>query len=418
MNQHPQQSDSNDQFGKSPRCGAREAAIAVASVIIDHGFTAYLAGGCVRDEILGLHPTDFDIATSAPPDEIAKIFRGARGVGEAFGVMLVRWKGRVIEVATFRADGVYHDGRRPTDVRFATAQEDSQRRDFTINGLFRHPVTEEIVDFVNGKEDLANRILRAIGDPAARFREDRLRTLRAVRFAARFEMSIDPETEHAICEAARDLKGVSRERIGGEFRRMFAHSTRMRAVQLIERWGLDAPALDESSSVGDCPRLAGLTNEPSFATVLAAWRLDRADRVPPPIAGAWRDSLNLSGNEWKEFSEILEIVSALYEQWEDLSKSGRKRLAARGAFSAALQILVAVEAERIGGIRAIVDALATEVGGLAPESFLTGSDLIALGFAPGPRFKTLLDRMYDLQLEGKLMSKEAAIALARTEWTA
>ena len=120
----------------------------------------------------------------------------------------------------------------------------------------------------------------------------------------------------------------------------------------------------------------------------------------------------------KEFSEILEIVSALYEQWEDLSKSGRKRLAARGAFSAALQILVAVEAERIGGIRAIVDALATEVGGLAPESFLTGSDLIALGFAPGPRFKTLLDRMYDLQLEGKLMSKEAAIALARTEWTA
>lgn len=410
------ESDSHDSSLHSPRCGAREAAVAVASIIIDRGFTAYLAGGCVRDEILGLVPTDFDIATSAPPDEIVKIFRGARGVGEAFGVMLVRWKGRVIEVATFRTDGEYHDGRRPSDVRFATANEDAQRRDFTINGLFRHPLTGEVIDFVHGQEDLTNRVLRAIGDPAARLREDRLRTLRAVRFAARFELSVDPKTEHAICEAARDLSGVSRERIGGEFRRMFSHPTRMHAVQLIERWGLDAPALGELNSIGECPRVAGLPGEVSFATVLAAWRLDRADRTPAPAVGEWRDALNLSGNEWKECWESLEIISILRSRWDDLSKSSRKRLASRSAFSSAMKVLFGVDAERVHEIQKSVDRLAAEVGGLAPEPLLNGSDLISLGCEPGPRFKSLLDQTYDRQLEGDLNFKEEAIAFARAEW--
>ena len=410
------ESNSQESPSRLPECTPREAAVAVSRLIIERGFIAYFAGGCVRDEILGLVPTDFDIATSAPPEEIAKIFRSARGVGEAFGVMLVRWKGRVIEVATFRSDGEYRDGRRPSDVRFANANEDAQRRDFTINGLFRHPLTGEVVDYVDGQKDLANRILRAIGDPSARLREDRLRTLRAARFAARFEMTIDSATEQAICDAARDLSGVSRERIGGEFRRMFSHSTRLRSVQLIERWGLDAPALAESNSIGACARISGLPSEVSFATVLAAWRLDRAERAQNDSSGAWRESLNLSGNESKEIMEILEIVSTLDMKWDNLPKSARKRLASRKSFSSALQVIFGVAPQRVVEVGKTVARLATESGGISPEPYVSGADLIALGFQPGPRFKGLLDQMYDLQLEGDINSKEESIAFARREW--
>lgn len=410
------ESDSQESSSRLPDCTAREAAVAVARLIIERGFIAYFAGGCVRDEILGLEPTDFDIATSAPPDEIVKIFRSARGVGEAFGVMLVRWKGRVIEVATFRSDGEYRDGRRPSDVRFANANDDAQRRDFTINGLFRHPLTGEVVDFVDGQKDLSNRILRAIGDPAARLREDRLRTLRAARFAARFEMTIDSATELAICDAARDLSGVSRERIGGEFRRMLSHPTRLRCAQLIERWGLDAPALAESNSLGACKRIAGLPSEVSFATVLAAWHLDRAERAPNHSSGAWRESLNLSGNEFKEMMEILEIVSTLDSKWDTSPKSGRKRIASRSAFSSALNVLFGVAPQRVLEVGKTVTHLATESGGLNPQPLVTGSDLIALGFEPGPRFKGLLEQMYDLQLEGDINSRDQALAFVRREW--
>ena len=410
------ESDSQESSSRLPDCTAREAAVAVARLIIERGFIAYFAGGCVRDEILGLEPTDFDIATSAPPDEIVKIFRSARGVGEAFGVMLVRWKGRVIEVATFRSDGEYRDGRRPSDVRFANANDDAQRRDFTINGLFRHPLTGEVVDFVDGQKDLSNRILRAIGDPAARLREDRLRTLRAARFAARFEMTIDSATELAICDAARDLSGVSRERIGGEFRRMLSHPTRLHCAQLIERWGLDAPALAESNSLGACKRIAGLPSEVSFATVLAAWHLDRAERAPNHSSGAWRESLNLSGNEFKEMMEILEIVSTLDLKWDNLPKSARKRLASRSAFSSALNVLFGVTPQRVLEVGKTVTHLATESGGLNPQPLVTGSDLIALGFEPGPRFKGLLEQMYDLQLEGDINSRDQALAFVRREW--
>jgi len=399
-----------------PSVSPRAAAVAVASLLIDRGFTAYFAGGCVRDEILGLVPSDFDIATSARPQDIAAVFRGARGVGEAFGVMLVHWKGRVIEVATFRTDGEYQDGRRPSEVRFATAREDAQRRDFTINGLFRDTRTDEIVDFVDGQKDLSTRTLRAIGDPAARLREDRLRTLRAVRFTARFEMSVDPLTEQAIRDAARDLVGVSRERIGGEFRRMFSHPTRLRAVQLIEEWGLDAPALGERHSRGECPRVAALQGEVSFATVLAAWRLDRTARSSALAPNDWRESLNLSIHEAKEQHEILEIVAGFERKWNDLPRCARKRMASKGSFAAAVNVLHGTQPDRAVEILAAVAALAAEPGGLSPPPILTGSDLIALGYEPGPRFKSLLERLYDEQLEGRIASRAVAIAFVIEQW--
>lgn len=413
---HP---EPNDQRAPSrlPSCDAREAATSVAAVIASQGFTAYFAGGCVRDEILGITPTDFDLATDASPDQIASMFRGARGVGESFGVMLVRWKGRVIEVATFRSDGPYHDGRRPSEVRFATAEEDAKRRDFTINGLFRDPKTDQIVDFVNGQADLSNRILRAIGDPAARLLEDRLRTLRAVRFAARFGLAVDPETEKAISAAALDLRAVSRERVGGEFRRMFAHRSRALAVELIEKWGLDVASLGEPNSKGVCPRVANLPAVASFGTVLAAWRLDRSDRTPASSHGPWSETLNTSGSEWREYCEILETIEIIAREWEGRSRAARKRLASRATFLAALQVMAGVDPVRVQSLEAAVGLLAAEVGGLAPEPFVTGGDLISMGFEPGPKFKSVLDSVYDLQLEGVVTSKAQALDAARGGWS-
>ncbi|MCP4797338.1 MAG: CCA tRNA nucleotidyltransferase, partial [Phycisphaeraceae bacterium] len=174
----------------------------MARCLIDAGHETYFAGGCVRDRLFGFTPTDIDIATAATPDAVRAIFPRARGVGASFGVMLVPNDGCSIEVATFRSDFAYEDGRRPGRVRYGTAEEDAQRRDFTINGLFEVPSDGRIVDLVGGRADIEARILRAIGDPEDRFEEDRLRMLRGVRFAARFDLAMEPATEAAISARA------------------------------------------------------------------------------------------------------------------------------------------------------------------------------------------------------------------------
>ena len=175
--------DANFPSGSS--LSARDAAAEIAAKFSAAGYTAYFAGGCVRDELLHLSPTDYDIATSATTEQIRLIFPKARGVGESFGVILVHHKGRVVEVASFRADGRYVDGRRPEDIEVGDEKTDANRRDFTINGIFMHPATGEIIDHVNGRADIQHKMLRAINNPDARLSEDRLRLLRAVRFAAR-----------------------------------------------------------------------------------------------------------------------------------------------------------------------------------------------------------------------------------------
>ena len=178
--------EGNDSPKRAPMA-LRDAACAVADGLVRAGYEAYFAGGCVRDRLLGREVNDYDIATSARPDEVKAVYPKARGVGEAFGVMLVRHGGHTFEVATFREDGPYHDGRRPSEVTYSTARRDAERRDFTINGLFEVPHTGEITDFVGGRDDLAAKLVRAVGDPEARIREDRLRMLRATRFAARLQ---------------------------------------------------------------------------------------------------------------------------------------------------------------------------------------------------------------------------------------
>src|SRR5436190_4202816 len=231
----------------------RAFALEIAQKLRGAGFEALWAGGCVRDELLGLVPKDYDVATSATPDQIRNLFghRRTLPIGASFGVITVlgpREAGQ-IEVATFRTDAAYSDGRHPDAVTFTTAEHDAQRRDFTINGLFYDPIAEKVVDYVGGQNDLQARIVRAIGDPRSRLSEDKLRLLRAVRFAATFNFAIDSETLAAIQDMAPEINTVSPERIGMEIRRMLIDPNRAQALSLLLETKLLAHVLPEVANL-------------------------------------------------------------------------------------------------------------------------------------------------------------------------
>jgi poly(A) polymerase len=384
----------------------------VARKLREAGHRSLFAGGCVRDSILGLEAADFDVATSAIPAEIRQIFPRAMGVGESFGVMLVRHGGRSIEVATFRADGVYVDGRRPDAVRFSDDREDAARRDFTINGLFEDPETGEIIDHVGGRADLAAGILRAIGSADDRLHEDRLRALRAARFAARFALTIDPGTEAAVRRIAHDLTGVSRERIGNEVRRMLLHSSRARAVDLIESLGLAPSVLGESAPTGDHALLRALPVTAGFAESLAAWMLGRlASDTSPARQRRWREALILSNEESDLLAAILSLRPRIAGTWVGGDRAVRKRLAAAPGFAGAMAILRAEHHPVVAAVDADLPALHAE--GIQPAPLVTGDDLVAMGMCPGPAFRPMLDRAYDVQLNGGFSDRDAALATVR-----
>ncbi|HMN96320.1 MAG TPA: CCA tRNA nucleotidyltransferase [Phycisphaerales bacterium] len=450
---------------------ARAVAAEIAAALSAAGHIAYFAGGCVRDRLRGETPTDYDIATDATPATIRRLFPRALGVGEAFGVMLVRRHGRSVEVATFRSDGTYSDRRRPDAVSFGTPEQDALRRDFTINGLFEDPATGAVIDFVGGQEDLRRNLLRAIGDPAARLREDPLRALRAVRFAARFSLAIDPATAGAVGDAAA-LEGVSRERIGQEVRRMLGHASRATAIAQLQELGLDGVVLGEPSFSAPLPRLGGLSGleptgwsgaqpAPEVAAraelPMAAWLLDRvhgrralrasdarslaqAGGLPELLRSAidrWSERLVLSNAERQALGEMLlrfgpaiGLVDPIPEggapssgigrrgdappmRWATLGVAARKRLAAGPWMQAALALLETTDRARAMQIRSEITTLAAEPGGLSPTPLLSGDDLIAEGFAPGPRFATVLRAVYDAQLEARVRTGAEAIDLAR-----
>ena len=413
----------------------RASAIAIVHRLQRDGRTAYLAGGCVRDELLGLHPQDYDVATDAPPDRVAELFSRTRAVGKSFGVMLVTHSGSTIEVATFRAEGPYSDRRRPDAVRFATPEEDAQRRDFTINALFidpldpKHQPDGRVIDFVGGQADLAARVIRAVGDADARLAEDHLRALRAVRFAGRLGFTIDPPTADAITRHATELAGVSRERIGDELRRMMADPNRAQAIALLHRLGLDGPTLTELCLPDrNAQTVAALPDAISFAGALVAWAIDRAaidhpmtpqqaDHIATDIGSRWRSALCLTNDEREAFSAIARGVAALEGSWAGWGVAPRKRAGGALWFAAALRIVAVRSPDLARAISADRDALASTPGGLAPEPLVVGDHLIAAGLRPGPRFGPWLERLYDLQLEGKLASTDAGIALVR-EWSA
>ena len=223
-----------------------------------HGHTAYFAGGCVRDRLLGIQAKDFDIATDARTAEVQALFPQTIPVGAQFGVVLVVLEGMPYEVATFRADGAYRDGRHPVAVRFSTDREDALRRDFTINGMFFNPLTDTLIDYVGGQTDLNNRIIRAIGDPAARFHEDRIRLLRAVRFAARLGFAIEPETWRAVGQLAPTLTDMAWERIGDEVVKLLTEGGACSGMKLLAEAGLLAAVLPEVLA------LRGVAQSPDF----------------------------------------------------------------------------------------------------------------------------------------------------------
>ena len=390
----------------------RSAALRIARCLIDAGHETYFAGGCVRDRLFGFTPTDIDIATAATPDAVRAIFPRARGVGASFGVMLVPNDGCSIEVATFRSDFAYEDGRRPGRVRYGTAEEDAQRRDFTINGLFEVPSDGRIVDLVGGRADIEARILRAIGDPEDRFEEDRLRMLRGVRFAARFDLAMEPATEAAISARADRLGGVSRERVGQELRRMLADRGRVRAAVLVESTTLDRTVLDAGRSMETSghPRLAVMPESASWIDALAAWELDRGtagdavERLTPALV--------LSNEETATLRGLLETRRRLLEAWDTLGVAARKRLAATALFSRSCDLLATEAPDLVAGIHRDTDVLRST--GLAPVPLVTGEDLKAIGLKAGPVFGRILTEVYDAQLEGRVHGREDAIALARS----
>ncbi|MEM7228269.1 MAG: CCA tRNA nucleotidyltransferase [Planctomycetota bacterium] len=401
----------------------RDTAVRVVQTLNDAGHTAYFAGGCVRDRLMGNAPKDYDVATSARPEDVRQLFRNVHNVGEAFGVMLVRENGHIIEVASFRTDGIYCDGRRPENITFSSAEEDAARRDFTINGLFEDPLTDQVIDYVGGRDDLEARTIRAIGNAHMRFREDHLRMLRAVRFAARFSFSLDADTADAIRAGRLSLDGVSRERIGQELRMMMLDSNRAVAAWELQYLGLDAVVLHEENLTVAPTRLGRLPDDIEYATALVAWILDRhatdfEDEVDlvrrldiQSIVAQWTRALMLSNAERDAVRLLLQTYRAVLDDWSTLGVAARKRLAAIPAFQDTLVILQTVERQQFVDRRREVVELART--GLNPDPLVTGDDLVDVGMTPGPDFGRILEAVYDAQLEGSIHDRDGAIALAR-----
>ena len=408
----------------------RDDALAIVQRLRANGHTAFYAGGCVRDALLGLDPKDYDVATDAPPQRVRELFTNTQAVGAAFGVILVRHGKSVVEVATFRTDVSYEDGRRPTAVRFTTAEEDAKRRDFTINGLFFDPVDNRVIDYVGGQEDLKNKVLRAIGDPELRFAEDHLRLLRAVRFAARFALEIEAGTANAIKRHAEHLKRISPERIAEELRQILMPPTRQQGWLLLHELRLipvlfrffDPPRDNGHYFIADLPT----TGHVSFGLALAAAYLDLvqppSNSVAPAIARppvakaarALRQLFKISNEEADDFVDTFSnLVPLLSDSPPTLAQ--QKRFLARPSRENSMVLLESIEKVGLGPshVSSLLDSLKSlSQTDYAPPPLVTGDDLAAAGWTPGPIFKRVLDTVYDAQLEGRITSREDAIRLA------
>lgn len=400
--------------------------MSIVRALRDAGHVAYLAGGCVRDEILGRTPKDYDVATDAPPDRISSLFKRTREVGKSFGVMQVLLHGVTVEVATFRKEHGYSDGRRPDAVTFTGAEEDAHRRDFTINALFIDPLAKpeqvrgvhiggRVIDYVGGLADMEHRIVRAVGDPEDRLAEDNLRALRAVRFSARLGFVLEEATARAVRKHASELAGVSRERIGDEVRRMLTDERRAQAIGMIESLALDAPVLTEPPrGRGGSRVLASLTGETGVATALAAWAIDRASPETPGKESVtrFRRALCLSNDESEALRDQLIGVQRFLKEWSSLGVAPQKRIAAAEWSRDALRLVAGIDPTAAEAIRARIAELLQTPGGVSPTPLVTGDDLIAAGIAPGKGFGGWLDEVYDAQLEGRISTQPEALAMA------
>lgn len=476
---------------------SKSFAISIVRTLLDRGHQAYLVGGCVRDLLLGREPADYDVATDATPDQVMRIFPDTYAVGAQFGVVLVPIpdthklpqseaannsqpchsersspiRSRIgdtveepavpghqhkscVEVATFRCDLGYSDGRHPDEVRFSRdPREDVQRRDFTINGLLLDPLEDKVLDSVGGQQDLKAKIIRAIGDPKVRFAEDKLRMLRALRFAARFEYTIEPATFAAIQELAPQIDQVSRERVRDEVTRMLTEGHARRTFQLLDESGLLQGVLPEITAMksveqppefhpeGDvfvhtllmlerlphpCPAtlawgvlLHDVGKPPTFRRAPDRIRFDEHARVGTKMAEAICRRLRFSNDETKQITALVENHMR-FGDVERMNPSTFKKFIRLQHFDQHLE-LHRLDCESSHRNLRLYNFTREKVRELPPEAvrpqpLVTGDDLLAAGYTPGPLFKAILSAVEDAQLDGRLDSKEEAMRLVRREF--
>jgi tRNA nucleotidyltransferase/poly(A) polymerase len=407
-------SESNDRRPRDTR-PLVEKATSVVSKLRDAGHEAYFAGGCVRDQLMGVPSHDYDIATDATPDEVQALFPRTLAIGAQFGVIQVRYGGEGFEVTTFRTDVSYSDGRRPDQVQFVSAEEDVQRRDFTINGLLQDPLSGEVIDHVGGVGDIEAQCVRAIGDAAERFAEDRLRMLRAVRFASRFGFTIHAETVEAIQRDAAGIIDVSPERIRDELSRTFSEGDAGAGYTELRRLGLLTHVLPEIPS--DDPRAtedAAMLADLPMGDAVAAFALLLRDADDSVVEGLGK-RLRMS-NADTEYMRARVAGPALIEALDWSDRAAWIRWAREPHAEAMLdqcdRLPDATQAQRsrLAEIRALLAGLTPEE--LRPKPWLTGHDLMEFGHTPGPHFKTTLAQLEDAQLRGELTDRESAEELA------
>lgn len=450
---------------------AREAAVQIIERLRQHGHRAYLVGGCVRDLLLGRVPADYDVATDARPEQVMSVFPKTWAVGAQFGVVLVPIPGEdgceigegqpkshhhgCIEVATFRNDGIYTDGRHPDAVQFTgDPREDVQRRDFTINGMLLDPMNhDEVLDYVGGREDLQQGIVRTIGDPARRFAEDKLRMLRAIRFAARFEYQIAPETMEAIRRLATEIRVVSHERVRDELTKMLTEGHARLAFELLDESGLLQQVLPEVA------RMKGVAQPPQFhpegdvwvhtlllleklpanCSPTLAWGALLHDVGKPPTYRVAPDRIRFDGHvdvgvkmteklgrDLRFSNDELSQISALVANHMKFAEVTRMRESTLKRFMRLPQFEEHLALHEMDCLSSHGDLSLynfvkekmeqTPVEEFRPRPLVTGADLIESGYKPGPRFKHILAAVEDGQLEQRFESREEAMQFVRSEF--
>jgi poly(A) polymerase len=438
---------------------AKASAISIVEQLRARGHSAYFVGGCVRDLLIGIAPQDYDIATSARPNEVMALFPETIPVGAQFGVVLVvvrhaDAKPIHVEVATYRSDVGYTDGRHPDAVRYSdTAQQDVQRRDFTVNGLLLDPTTDEVIDYVGGRADLERKIIRTIGEPHQRFSEDKLRMLRAVRFAARLGYQIDPGTLGAIRELAHEIHMVSRERIRDEIDKMLTEGHVRRCFELLDESGLLEEVLPEVSALkgveqppqyhpeGDVwvHTLLLLDGLPKGSSTSLAWGVLLHDIGKPPTFREAPDRIRFDGHaevgtrmaeqicrRLRFSNDVTEQVSALvanHMRFGDVKKmkeSTLKRFMRLPRFEEHLELhrLDCSASHRDLSLHEFVREKLenTPEAEIRPAPLISGEDLIQNGWKPGPQFRTVLQAVEDAQLEGILHTREEAMSFVETNF--
>jgi poly(A) polymerase len=434
---------------------ARESATELASSLRDAGHLALFAGGCVRDGLLQREPKDYDIATSATPQQLLKLFPKSNEVGAHFGVVIVKHHDHHIEIATFRTDGSYSDGRRPDHVAFSTPEHDAQRRDFTINGLFEDPFSGEIIDHVGGLADLKNGILRAIGDPTQRFTEDSLRLMRAVRFATTLKFSLEPDTWRAVCELAPLLVRISPERIRDELVKMLLLPHRARAFELLTESQLFAQFWPEVMQLVGCDQppewhpegdvfthtkimLEMLGLDVPIERALAVMLHDIAkpptrtvDEADGRIRFNGHDALGAVMSEemlrrLRFSNDVIEAVVPMVARHMQFMHVQQMRVAKLKRFMASPRFDDELELHRVdcASSNGFTDNLYFLLEKreefsrepLIPPPLISGRDLITHGLKPSPLFSEILSEIETEQLEGRLQTREQALEFFRNKW--